>query len=279
MKLVSFKLKEQEYKSFGILTDLGIIDLGKRLNAYDLKAFLTPEKRVELKSFLGEKEDFTLAEICFLPVIEQPNKILCVGMNYAKKREEFDAAHNVSPIIFIRFADSQTAHQDILLKPKLSDEFDYEGEMAVIIGKTGRNIPKQNAYDFVAGYSCYMDGSARDWQNSSITAGKNWPKTGAFGPSLVTTDEITDPHSLSIKTYLNNQMVQDDHTKNMIYSIAELIHYISTFTELNPGDVILSGSPGGVGKKRIPPLFLKEGDIIEVEIEKIGRLTNTVIES
>jgi len=133
--------------------------------------------------------------------------------------------------------------------------------------------------DYVAGYSCYMDGSVRDWQHSWFTAGKNWPATGAFGPCLTTRDEIPDPQVLNLRTLLNGRVVQDDNTCNMVHKVADLIAYISTFTELSAGDVILTGSPGGVGKKRVPPLFLQPGDVIEVDIEHIGRLTNTIAEA
>ena len=278
MKLMSFAVADQNYKSYGIATAAGVVDLGHHTGHGDIKSILTPEKLADLSQKNFKKVDYSFEDITFLPVIETPGKILCVGMNYADKRQEFNE-QNTSPTIFIRFPDSQTGHNDVVVKPEISTEFDYEGEMAVIIGKTGRNIDKEHAYEFVAGYSCYMDGSVRDWQNSSITAGKNWPKTGAFGPYLVTTDEVPDPHNLGIKTYLNGQTVQEDHTKNMIYTIPDLLAYLSTFTELNPGDVILTGSPGGVGKKRTPPLFLKQDDVIEVEIEAVGLLQNRVHES
>ena len=158
----------------------------------------------------------------------------------------------------------------------MSNEFDYEGELAVVIGKDGFRISQQDALGHVAGYSCYMDGSARDWQHTWFTAGKNWPQTGAFGPWLVTADEVGNPQELGIRTYLNGMKVQDDNTGNMIHNIASLIEYISTFSALSAGDVIITGSPGGVGKKRVPPLFLKENDIIEVEIDRLGRLRNYI---
>ncbi|WP_434779507.1 fumarylacetoacetate hydrolase family protein [Neisseria sp. Ec49-e6-T10] len=277
MKLISFEVKAQSYQSYGVLTDAGIVDLGKPTGQTDIKSILQVEQLKILQQQTFNTVHYQLDEIELLPVVPTPEKILCVGMNYADKCQEFNV-QNTSPTIFIRFADSQAAHKEPLIKPKIANEFDFEGEMAVIIGKTGRHIKEEDALDFVAGYSCYMDGSVRDWQNSSITAGKNWPKTGAFGPCLVTTDDIPDPHNLTIQTFLNGQTVQSDHTSNMMDKIPYLLSYISTFTELNPGDVILTGSPGGVGKKRTPPLFLKKGDVIEVEIEKIGRLSNIIDE-
>ncbi len=277
MKLLSF-VRPDGTRSYGLFQNDGVIDLGLRLSFKfrNIKELLREDALFLAEEFIGEPVDYHAKEIKFLPVIETPNKILCVGMNYQAKRQEFDE-HNDAPTLFVRFPDSQTGHDCHLLKPDISNEFDYEGELAVIIGKAGKHITRENALNYIAGYSCYMDGSVRDWQHSWFTAGKNWPETGAFGPWLVTRDEIVNPNELDIRTYLNAQLVQDDNTGNMIRSVAELIEYISTFAILSPGDVIITGSPGGVGKKRTPPLFLKEGDIVEVEIEKIGRLRNQII--
>lgn len=278
MKLASYLLQGQ--RSYGVVTPEGIIDLGRRLGSRfaDLKALLAADAVHEALAFTGLKADVSPADVRWLPVIERPEKILCVGMNYADKRKEFDQ-HNPAPTLFVRFADSQTGHDSPVVKPHHSSEFDYEGELAVIIGKGGVNISAADALSHVAGYSCYMDGSARDWQHTWFTAGKNWPQTGAFGPWMTTADEIRDPHDLAIRTWLNGRMVQEDNTSSMIHKVAELIEYISTFTSLSAGDVIITGSPGGVGKKRTPPLFMKPGDRIEVEIERIGHLSNVIVES
>ena len=278
MKLASFLY--QGKRSYGIVQAEGVIDLGRRLgDRYgDLKALLQGNGLAQATRFLNDAVDVPLNAITFLPVIVQREKILCVGMNYADKRKEFDQ-HNPAPTLFVRFPDSQTGHNEPVLKPRHSSEFDYEGELAVIIGKGGENISRDDALRHVAGYSCYMDGSARDWQHTWFTAGKNWRQTGAFGPWMATADEIPDPHSLAIRTWLNGRMVQEDNTSSMIHKVAELIEYISTFTRLSPGDVIITGSPGGVGKKRNPPLFMKEGDRIEVEIEHIGHLSNVIVEA
>ncbi|MFB5744498.1 fumarylacetoacetate hydrolase family protein [Cedecea sp. S5-13] len=278
MKLASYLLQGQ--RSYGVVTPEGIIDLGRRLGSRfaDLKALLAADAVHEALAFAGLKADVAAADVRWLPVIERPEKILCVGMNYADKRKEFDQ-HNPAPTLFVRFADSQTGHDSPVVKPHHSSEFDYEGELAVIIGKGGVDIAAADALSHVAGYSCYMDGSARDWQHTWFTAGKNWPQTGAFGPWMTTADEIRDPHDLAIRTWLNGRMVQEDNTSSMIHKVAELIEYISTFTSLSAGDVIITGSPGGVGKKRTPPLFMKPGDRIEVEIERIGHLSNVIVES
>ena len=278
MKLASFV--HQGIRSYGIVKADGVIDLGRRLGASygDLKSLLDADALNEAQQLFGEKTDLSFDELEFLPVIDNPGKILCVGMNYAEKRKEFDQ-HNPAPTLFIRFADSQTGHQTPVLKPRHSREFDYEGELAVIIGKSGEDISREEALSHVAGYSCYMDGTARDWQHTWFTAGKNWRQTGAFGPWMTTADEIPDPHQLAIRTWLNGRMVQEDNTASMIHKVAELIEYISTFTRLNPGDVIITGSPGGVGKKRTPPLFMHAGDRIEVEIENIGHLSNVIADA
>lgn len=276
MKLASYVLQGQ--RSYGVVTPEGIVDLGRRLGSRfaDLKALLAADAVHEALAFAGLKADVAASDVRWLPVIERPEKILCVGMNYADKRKEFDQ-HNPAPTLFVRFADSQTGHDSPVVKPHHSSEFDYEGELAVIIGKGGVNISAADALNHVAGYSCYMDGSARDWQHTWFTAGKNWPQTGAFGPWMTTSDEIRDPHDLAIRTWLNGRMVQEGNTSSMIHKVAELIEYISTFTSLSAGDVIITGSPGGVGKKRTPPLFMQPGDRIEVEIERIGHLSNVIV--
>lgn len=278
MKLASYRYNGKD--SYGIYTPTGLIDLGSKIgHRYpDLKALLAQNALQVAYELSMSTPDIAVADVTFLPVITAPGKILCVGMNYAAKRQEFNEL-NPAPTLFVRFADSQTGHATPVIKPHYSSEFDYEGELAVIIGKGGQNIAQDVALSHVAGYSCYMDGSARDWQHSWFTAGKNWQKTGAFGPYLTTTDEIPDPHVLAIRTYLNGRMVQDDNTSSMIHKVAELIEYISTFTELSAGDVIITGSPGGVGKKRNPPLFMHAGDCIEVEIENIGHLRNTIVDA
>ena len=277
MKLVSYLVSGRA--SFGLLNQHGIIDLGKKLgDKYtDLKSLLADEKGLAIaKTYLNDPSDIDEKDITYLPVIPNPNKILCVGMNYAEKRAEFNETSS-APTLFVRFPDSQTGHKTNIIKPAITNELDYEGELAIVIGKSGFRIKQEDALSYVAGYSCYMDGSIRDWQYTWFTAGKNWPSTGAFGPCLTTTDEIPDPKALTLVTYLNGQEMQRDSVNNLVHTVPELISYISTFTHLSPGDVILTGSPGGVGKKRNPPIFMKDGDKIEVEITGIGRLTNYVV--
>ncbi|MGC4079844.1 MAG: fumarylacetoacetate hydrolase family protein [Rubrivivax sp.] len=277
MKLLSFR-NSRGKRSYGIRTERGIVDLGSRLGERfpSLRSLLAVSGGVALaRHHEASAPDYQEDEVSFLPVIEHPNKIFCVGMNYAAKRQEFNET-NPAPTLFVRFPDSQTGHRCPVIKPAHSREFDYEGELAVIIGTGGRGIRREDALLHVAGYACYMDGSARDWQHTWFTAGKNWRETGAFGPWMVTSDELPDPQQLQLRTFLNGQQVQDDSTANMIHPVAALIEYISTFSLLSPGDVIITGSPGGVGKKRVPPLFMKAGDTIEVEISGIGRLSNVI---
>ncbi|MFQ0990907.1 fumarylacetoacetate hydrolase family protein [Gilliamella apicola] len=277
MKLVSYLVSGRA--SFGLLNHNGIVDLKEKLgNKYaDLKSLLADSEGLTVaKTYLDAPSDIDEQDITYLPVIPNPNKILCVGMNYAEKRAEFNETSS-APTLFVRFPDSQTGHKTNIIKPAITDELDYEGELAIIIGKEGFRIKPEEALSHVAGYSCYMDGSIRDWQYTWFTAGKNWPSTGAFGPCITTSDEIPDPTVLSLTTYLNGQEMQHDCIKNLVHTVPELISYISTFTRLSPGDVILTGSPGGVGKKRNPPVFMKDGDKIEVEITGIGRLTNYVV--
>lgn len=278
MKLVNYI--HSGCKGYGIYTDEGIIDLRKHIGDEfpTLKDFLSADFINIANKYIHCPANVNVKEITFLPVIDNPDKIICVGMNYAEKRKEFNE-NNPAPTLFVRFADSQTGHRQPVLKPHYSSEFDYEGELAVVIGQGGENIPADQALSHVAGYSCYMDGSARDWQHTWYTAGKNGRQTGAFGPWMTTSDVIPDPHQLAIRTWLNGKLMQDDNTGSMIHRVAELIAYISTFTALSAGDVIITGSPGGVGKKRNPPVFMQAGDRIEVEIEHIGRLSNVIADA
>ena len=223
-------------------------------------------------------ERVNIADARWLPLIPAPAKIICVGLNYENHRKETGRAQVVNPTIFTRFADSQTGHLQPIVMPLESERLDYEGELAVIIGRGGRRIDSAQALDHVAGYSCYNDGSVRDWQAHTIQfgPGKTWPETGAFGPWLVTPDEFGEPGTQRLQTRLNGQVMQDALLSDMIFPVARLIEYISTFTPLAPGDVIVSGTPGGVGNMRDPQVFMKVGDTVEIEIDGIGTLVNSI---
>jgi len=219
-----------------------------------------------------------LANLSFLPVIPNPDKILCVGLNYETHRKETGRTEVEHPTIFSRYANSQTGHLKPIVRPRVSTDLDFEGELAVVIGKAGRYISRSEAMGHVAGYACYNDGSIRDFQRHThqFTPGKNFPDTGAFGPWMMTPDELGELAELTLTTRLNGEVVQEAQIKHMIFDIPQQIEYCSTFTRLEPGDVIVSGTPGGVGARRNPPLWMKPGDIVEVEVERLGVLRNPV---
>jgi 2-keto-4-pentenoate hydratase/2-oxohepta-3-ene-1,7-dioic acid hydratase in catechol pathway len=216
--------------------------------------------------------DRKVADIRFLPVIPRPGKILCAGINYRSHAAEMSRELPKQPSMFIRFTDTLVGHGGELIRPKVSEHFDFEGELALVIGKGGRHIAPDRALDHVAGYTCFVDGSVRDYQKFSVTSGKNFPGTGPLGPWLVTRDEIPDPSRLTLMTRLNGKEVQRSPTDLLIYSIPQIIAFCSDFTALSPCDVISTGTPEGVGHSRKPPLWMKTGDTLEVEITGIGVL-------
>ncbi|SFJ28493.1 fumarylacetoacetate hydrolase family protein [Bradyrhizobium sp. cf659] len=219
-----------------------------------------------------------LAKLTWLPVVPNPDKILCVGLNYETHRKETGRTEVEHPTIFARYANSQTGHLKPIIRPRVSTDLDFEGELAVIIGKAGRYISRSEAMGHVAGYACYNDGSVRDFQRHThqFTPGKNFPDTGAFGPWMMTPDELGELAELKLTTRLNAEVVQEARIKQMIFDIPRQIEYCSTFTRLEPGDVIVSGTPGGVGSRRNPPLWMKPGDVVEVEVERLGVLRNPI---
>ena len=280
MKLVSFVTANGP--GYGVVKDGGVVDLRRRFGDRlpTLRALLSAGALPEAERIARDTApDFPLDGLQLAPVIPDHDKIICIGMNYRDHVAEVGRTVTEKPALFARFAGSQVGHLQPLVKPAVSDQFDYEGELAVVIGKQGRHIPASRALEHVAGYSCYNEGSVRDWQRhtSQFLAGKTFAGTGAFGPWLVTADEIPDPARLILETRLNRQRVQHTTTDLMITSIPEQIAYISTMLPLLPGDVIVSGTPGGVGLKRSPQLFMRPGDIAEVEISGIGVLRNPVI--
>lgn len=280
MRLLTFVYEGEE--AWGAMTDRGIARLGSAGTGKfpSLRAALDAGGLHGVSADIEKAREFIdPGKIAYRPVVPNPRKILCVGLNYETHRIETGRSVTGSPTIFTRFADTQCGHLEDLLVPRVSRELDYEGELAVIIGKPGRYIDPDQAMSHVAGYSCYNDASVRDFQRhtSQFTPGKNFPATAGFGPWLVTPDEIDDVHDLSIRTVLNGEVMQDSSTALMIFDIPALIGYLSTFTELRPGDVIATGTPGGVGFKRDPQVFLQPGDEIVVEIESVGRLVNPVV--
>ena len=220
-----------------------------------------------------------LSEIKFDVLIDQPGKIVCMGLNYADHAKEGGNARPEYPSFFMRGPSSLTAHLAPIIRPSVSDKLDYEAELAFIVGKKARNLSKENALDCVAGYSIFNDGSLRDYQRktSQWTIGKNFDQTGAFGPWLVTPDELpSGAHGLQIQSRLNGNLMQNANTKDFLWGVAETIQLITECMTLEPGDVVITGTPAGVGYARTPPVFMKPGDVCEIEIEGIGVLRNTI---
>ena len=281
MKLVTFARMGKI--SFGAIKAGGVVDLTGRIdhNINSVKDILRLNLLEKAKEYIKNKDaEISISEITFLPVIPDPEKIFCIGLNYQEHKKETGRPDVKNPTIFTRFANTQTGHLQPLVKPNFSDRFDYEGELAITIGKGGRFIKEKNALEHIAGYSCYNDGSIRDFQRhtSQFTPGKNFPATGPFGPYLVTPDEVGDYKKLPIETRLNGKIMQKAKLSDLIFPIPKLINYISTFTTLTTGDVIVTGTPGGVGDRREPPVYMKPGDVVEVDIGKVGVLMNFITE-
>jgi len=271
MKLLSFAADGKEW--FGVARDDGIVTLNHKMGQPDLRAALATGtietmRRVAKQTAPDRKVD----EIKFLPAIPRPEKILCAGLNYRSHVAEMGRELPKQPSMFARFTDTLVGHGGEMIRPAVSDNFDFEGELALVIGKGGRHIKPEAALNHVAGYTCFVDGSVRDYQKFSVTSGKNFPSTGPLGPWIVTTDEIADPSHLTLTTRLNGQKVQHATTDLLIYSIPQIIAFCSDFTPLAAGDVIATGTPEGVGHGRKPPLWMKPGDTLEVEISGIGVL-------
>jgi 2-keto-4-pentenoate hydratase/2-oxohepta-3-ene-1,7-dioic acid hydratase in catechol pathway len=235
---------------------------GKVPNAPDLKTFLGLDRAARAAAVSTAQFLIPLSSIAFLPVIPNPEKILCVGSNYDGHRLEAGRPRSTYPGVFIRLASSQIGHDSPIHLSLTSTNLDYEGELAVLIGKAGRYIKEEDALDYVAGYSCYNDGSFRD--------------SGSLGPYLVTPDEIQELNALRLQTRLNGTVMQSATIAEMIFSVQRIIAYISGFTALAVGDVIATGTPGDVGFTRKPPLFMKEGDVVEIQIDSIGLLRNSI---
>ena len=283
MKLISFL--QHGNPTYGIISgqgdDMRVLDLKPLLGdkAPDLRSLISQNMTAAAADALA-KNPATLrfADLELLPVIPNPDKILCVGLNYQDHVAETGRALTDMPAIFLRVPASQVAHRQAILRPPESFRLDYEGEIAIVISAGGRRIQEADAWKHIAGYSCYNDGSIRDWQNHTTqwTAGKNYFRTGGFGPWLVTADEIAPNQKMTLTTKLNGVELQRATTDMMIHSIPRQIAYISSFIPLLPGDVIVTGTPGGVGNKRSPQLYMKDGDVVEIEVDAVGILRNSV---
>lgn len=279
MAFVSFLAEGRT--TYGIARPDGVFDLGRRIGsiAPDLRSLLAAQSLGLLAPLPAAKTtDYATGQFTWLPILPNPSKILCVGLNYEEHRVETNRPKATYPTLFTRFADTLTGHQTPMLLPSNSTSFDYEGELAVIIGKHGHHVSEADALSLVAGYSVFNDGSIRDWQRhtNQFTPGKNFPATAGFGPALITPEEAGPLAQKSLQTHLNGQLVQSAHLSDMIFSVAQIIAYITAFTPLAPGDIIATGTPGGVGFMREPPLYMRHGDTVTVTIEGIGTLTNTI---
>ena len=261
--------------------DRTYVDLSDVVQDFD-EAFFSADGVERIRPIVAERiaagRTVALGEQRIGAPIARPHQILCIGLNYENHRKETGRDEVANPTVFGRFANSQTGHLSSIVRPKVSTDLDYEGELALVIGKGGRYIQRKDAWGHIAGYACYNEGSVRDYQRHThqFTPGKNFPNTGAFGPWMVTPDEAGDLGPLRLQTRLNGQVVQDTTISQMIFDIPRQIEYCSAFTRLEPGDVIVTGTPGGVGSRRTPPLWMKPGDVVEVEIDRIGLLRNSV---
>ena len=279
MKLISFLLHNTTH--YGIVQDDKVLNLSPILGAQapDLKTLIAKKLLSEAaKTLQQHTPDLNYADLHLLPVIPNPNKIICVGLNYSEHVRETGRELTENPALFVRMSESQVGHGQDIVRPPESHRLDYEGEIAIVIGEGGRRISETDSWKHIFGYACYNDGSIRDWQVSTTqwTAGKNFWHTGGFGPWMVTADEIQPNQKMSLVTRLNGQEMQRATTDMMIHSIPRQIAYISTFIPLEPGDVIVTGTPGGVGNKRNPQVFMKPGDVVEIEVDAIGILRNTI---
>jgi len=282
MRLLSYSIDRSS--SFGAITadGQGVFDLGRPMTGVrDLGDLLAQGRIDEARSIIsGEPADHVLSDITFDRLLPWPRKIYCIGVNYGGRSAEYDDKPDAAdPSVFIRYPDSFTGHEQALVRPPESRQLDYEGEIVVVIGRGGRRIPVADARDHIAGLSLGNEGTIRDWVRHAkfnVTQGKNWESTGAIGPWLVTIDEIGDLERLHLTTRVNGELRQDDTPATMKYPIEYQIHYLSTFTSLQPGDVIFSGTPTGAGARFDPPIWLEPGDVVEVSVPEIGTLRNTV---
>ena len=278
MKFLSFEYDGNA--SFGAITEAGIVDFGRRYA--DLRAAIRAGKLADLaKDAVNAQADLSLADSTYLPTIPNPEKIICIGVNYANRNAEYkdNSAAPKYPSVFMRTRESLTGHKQPLMDPPESEQLDYEGEIVIVVGKEGRRIPRQKAHEYIAGLTIMNEGSVRDFLRHAkfnVTQGKNFERSGSLGPWLVTTDELDPMGELQVITRVNGEERQNDTTVNLMFPFRYLLSYLSTFYRLKPGDVIATGTPLGAGARFDPPKYLKEGDVVEVEVPGIGILRNPV---
>jgi 2-keto-4-pentenoate hydratase/2-oxohepta-3-ene-1,7-dioic acid hydratase in catechol pathway len=281
MKLATFSVNGKE--SFGIVIGDGIVDLAKRTKYASLFDALRAGALGELAKFAGEKPDVALGSVTLLPPVRTPEKILCVGVNFANRNAEYKDGSDEQkyPSLFYRAPNSLVGHEQPIVRPLESKQLDYEGEIVLVIGREGRRIPRERAFDYIAGLTLCNEGTIRDWVRHAkfnTTQGKNFDASGSIGPWLVTADEFDFSKPFTIETRVNGEVRQHDTTDNMIFDYSYLLSYISSFMTLKPGDCIVAGTPTGAGARFDPPRWLVPGDVVEVEVAGIGTLRNKVFD-
>src|SRR6266704_4282534 len=277
MKLASYVANSKP--AFGVVVGDGVATMNDCLGGRyaTLRDVITAGALDELRrAAQGAQPDQKLAGLQYLPTIPNPEKIMCVGINYKSHAAEHGTEAPKLPNIFLRFVNTLVPHGGDMIRPKVSTNFDFEGELALVIGKPGRHIKAANALDHIAGYTCFNDATVRDFTKYSLASAKNFIGSGPLGPWNVTADEIPDPTKLTLVTRLNGQEMQRSGTDMLIHTIPVIIEFCSMFTELSPGDIIATGTPDGIGAKRNPPVWMKAGDVLEVEVDRIGVLRTRI---
>ena len=282
MRFLSFR--HAGVDSYGAIVADGIVDLGARLGARapTLRSLIEREEIEAAADFASESTaDLDLSDIEFLPTIPDPGKIICIGINYGDRNAEYRDTSEAPryPSVFTRTRESLVGHEQAILRPPESEQLDYEGEIVLVIGRSGRRISESAAWEHVAGLSLMNEGSVRDWLRHAkfnVTQGKNFASSGSLGPWLVPRDAIGDPENLHLTTHVNGELRQDDTTANLLFPFRYLIAYLSTFMPLTPGDLIATGTPTGAGARFDPPKYLRAGDIVEVRVPEIGQLRNRI---
>jgi 2-keto-4-pentenoate hydratase/2-oxohepta-3-ene-1,7-dioic acid hydratase in catechol pathway len=282
MKLLSFQHDGRD--RYGAAVGEGIVDLTDRLGHPSLRAALAAANLAGMSDLVARSSaDLALSDVVLRIPVPDPDKIICVGVNYGNRNAEYKDGTDQPkwPSIFPRFARSFVGHGQALVRPPESAQLDYEGEIAIVIGKAGRRIPEGEAESHIAGLTCLNEGTIRDWTKHgkfNVTQGKNWDASGAIGPWLATADEFAGFDDLRVQTRVNGEKRQDDTTANLLFPFRFLLHYISTWTTLVPGDIIATGTPVGAGIRFDPPRFLRAGDRVEVEVSGVGTLANPVVD-
>ena len=281
MKIASF---EKDGKAgYGVVTDDGVVDVSARLGDKfpALIDVLQADAMADVSAAVeGQSADFALEDVTLQIPVPTPEKIICIGVNYGNRNEEYKDGSDAPkyPSLFLRTPGSFVGHNQDILRPPESDQLDYEGEIVLVIGKGGRRIKEENYADHIAGLSIMNEGTIRDWVRHAkfnVTQGKNFAASGSIGPWMVTADEVGDLGKLAVQTRVNNEVRQDDVIGNMIFKFPYLLSYLSTFFELKPGDMIATGTPVGAGARFDPPVWLKPGDVLEIEVPAVGTLRNT----